>query len=94
MRSLGTRKKLSIMSEKKSKITYGKLGNFLISLGFKEIERTGHTVFRNDEFDSLITLPRYRKNRLVEPRHLSMIRVNLTGKGIPDGDSFGIGKSE
>jgi hypothetical protein len=83
------------MSEKTSKITYGKLRNFLISLGFGETERTGHTVFRNNEFDSLITLPRYRKNKIVEPRHLSMIRVNLTGKGIPGGDSFdtGTGKS-
>lgn len=80
------------MSEKISKITYGELGNFLISLGFEEIEKTGHTVFRNNEFDSLITLPRYRKNRLVESRHLSMIKVNLTGKDIPGGDSLDIGK--
>lgn len=73
------------MSEK---ITYGELENFLISLGFEEIERSGHTVFRNNEFDSLIALPRYRKNRLVESRHLSMIKVNLTGKGIPGSDSL------
>jgi len=76
------------MPEKISEITYSELGNFLISLGFEKIERTDHTVFRNNEFDSLITLPRYRKNRLVEPRHLSMIKVNLTGKGIPGGDRF------
>ncbi len=82
------------MSEKISKMTYGKLENFLLSIGFEEIERTGHTVFRNDEFNSLIALPRYRKNKLVEPRHLSMIRVNLTGKGIPGGDSFDIGKTD
>ena len=81
------------MSEKVSKITYGDLGNFLTSLGFEEIRKTGHTVFRNNEFDSLITLPRYRKNRHVESRHLLMIKVNLTGKGIPGGDSLDIGKT-
>ena len=82
------------MPEKISEITYGELGNFLISLGFEEIERSAHTVFRNNKFDSLITLPRYRKNKVVEPRHLSMIRVNLTGKAIPGGESFHIGKTD
>jgi len=81
------------MSEKISEITYGELETFLISLGFEETKRTGHTVFRNNEFDSLIALPRYRKNRPVESRHLLMIKVNLAGKGIPGGDSLDIGKT-
>ncbi|MCP4345838.1 MAG: hypothetical protein GY795_09965 [Desulfobacterales bacterium] len=81
------------MAEKISKkITYGELEKFLISLGFEETKRTGHTVFLNNEFDSLITLPRYRKNKLVESRHLLMIKVNLAGKGIPGGESLDTGK--
>ncbi len=45
------------MPEKISKITYRELGDFLISPDFEEIKKPGHTVFRNNESDSLITLP-------------------------------------
>jgi hypothetical protein len=77
------------MPKEHSKITYGELENFLLSLGFEEIERPDHTVFRNKRFDSLITLPRYHKSKFVEPRHISMVKVNLTGKDVPGRDQLG-----
>lgn len=62
--------------------TYGELREFLASLGFEETRRSGHIVFRNADFDSLITLPRHRGDKFVESRHLAMVRGNLVGKGV------------
>ncbi|QTA84967.1 hypothetical protein [Desulfonema magnum] len=70
------------------KVTYGELGEFLASLGFEEIKRSHHIIFQNTDFDSLITLPRHRRNKIVESRHLSMIRGNLVGKGVLNKDMF------
>jgi len=77
------------------KTTYGELRDFLASLGFEEIKRSGHVVFRNTDFDSLITLPRHRRDKFVESRHLAMVRGNLIGKGVLRKDEqAGLGDSE
>lgn len=70
------------------KTTYGELGKFLASLGFEETKRSGHVVFRNTDFDSLIALPRHREDKFVESRHLAMVRGNLIGKGVLSKDEL------
>lgn len=73
----------------RTKITYGELIKRLVDLGFVEKRLKGsHTILFNEEYNSTIVLPSYRKSKIAELYLILSIKKNIIGKGILNQEEF------
>lgn len=72
-----------------NRITFAKLRDFLLDLGFTEIVvPDSHIAFRHADSDTDIMLPIYRNNQVVLMRHLEPVGAMLDTSGLLDRDEF------
>jgi hypothetical protein len=71
------------------KITFARLRQLLLDLGFREtVMPKSHVFFAHEPSGAEVALPVYRANRLVLPHHLASVRMMLHWKGLMDEDDF------
>jgi predicted RNA binding protein YcfA (HicA-like mRNA interferase family) len=71
------------------RITFGRLRQLLLDLGFSEtVTPKSHVFFAHQRSGAEAALPIYRSNRIVLPHHLMTVRVMLDAKGLMDKDDF------
>jgi hypothetical protein len=73
----------------KPRITFGRLRQLLVDLGFTEtVTPKSHVFFAHQPSGAELALPIYRSNRIVLPHHLVSSRVTLDANGLMDKDDF------
>ena len=70
------------------KVTYNQLAKALATLGFKKVEHSEFTVFKNDEYDAMIVLPKGTGTTELSQAHLLMIERTVTEKGVAELSKF------
>jgi hypothetical protein len=71
------------------KVTYGRLGKFLQSLGFSKHEpEPGTLVYKHEASGALVILPIRKDHENVAPHHLVGTRMILDAFGIMDPPEF------
>ncbi len=69
-------------------MTYGRLSEVLIRLGYARKDTPEYMVFKNPEADALIALPLTRPDEKIRPAHVLVAKVNAEGKGILSAERF------
>lgn len=69
-------------------ITYGRLEQALIQLGFSKQLGPGYIVFHNDDHDATFVLPNISPSEKVRDVHLIAARQTIVGKGVADTRTF------
>lgn len=70
-------------------ITYTKLRQVLLTLGFKPVRSSGpQRVFRNPSYDALVVLPPPNGDLALNALHLAVVRRTVVEKGVTDDESF------
>ena len=69
-------------------ITYGRLSEILIRLGFSRRDTTEYVAFKNPDYNALIALPVTRPQDLVRPAHLLAAQSTVTASGVASESTF------
>jgi predicted RNA binding protein YcfA (HicA-like mRNA interferase family) len=70
-------------------ITFAELKKLLLNNGFKNVPTTGsHKIFQHLESDTLVVLPSYENERLIDTIHLVAVRRILIENDLIDENSF------
>jgi hypothetical protein len=76
------------MMNRSKYLTYGQLSRALIALGFSQNSSPHHTVFRNQDHDAIIVLPKLSPMARVRANHLITASETVVRKGIADQETF------
>ncbi len=72
-----------------SEVTYGRLEEVLLSLGFSPcVVKERNKIFRHEETGALVIYPEFPPDDPVLPRHLLAVRSILQAYGIADPTDF------
>ncbi|MGB6300335.1 MAG: type II toxin-antitoxin system HicA family toxin [Rivularia sp. (in: cyanobacteria)] len=70
-------------------ITFAELKKLLLNNGFQNVPTTGsHKIFQHLESDTLVVLPSYENERLIDTIHLVAVRRILIENDLIDENSF------
>jgi predicted RNA binding protein YcfA (HicA-like mRNA interferase family) len=71
------------------KITYNELTKKLLNIGYTKKRITGsHLVFTNENFNSSIVFPVFKRNKLAEQYFIMTVKKNVIEKGILTEEQF------
>ena len=77
-----------IKSQASRAVTFDQLSQVLALLGFDERDMPEFIMFRNAEFDAVITLPREDATATLRPLHVAAARATVAGKGVASPADF------
>ncbi len=72
-----------------SRVTFGKLEDTLVSLGFEATTgKGGQRIYQHAPTDGLIVLPRHSRDDVVSPAHIAAVKRTLTELDLADPIDF------
>ncbi len=69
-------------------ITYGRLSEILISLGFSRRDTSEYIVFQYPEYNALFALPITQPQEVARPAHLVAAQSTITASGVASARTF------
>lgn len=75
-------------------IRFDRLREFLLSLDFTEGQYVTHIVFRHSSGRPVIILPVFKRDEIVSPIHLLMVKKQLSDAGVLGTDEFNLKMQE
>lgn len=69
-------------------VTYGRLSETLIRLGFVRRDTAEYVAFKNPEYDALIAFPVLQPQEIVRPAHLLAAQATVTASGVASESTF------
>ena len=69
-------------------LTYERLSQALLELGFTSEPAPGYTLFRNEEHAATLVIPTVEASEQVRPVHFIAARETVVGRGVTDAATF------